>query len=161
MEKWVLGVVKVSHLPTIRPPFALTPLHSFNFSPLPLKKSRTTKRTTFTTYAAEKQNNDDGKDKANGSSNMKNDKASNGNGEKNNGKDGKGNGRLRLNLRWVDLFLDPDPDNIVAVGLTGLLTWASVSVLWQLFVISLAILLAALKYSLVAALLILILIALL
>ncbi|GER31357.1 small nuclear RNA activating complex (SNAPc), partial [Striga asiatica] len=36
------------------------------------------------------------------------------------------NGRPRLNLRWVNLVLDPDPDNIVAVGLTGLLTWASV-----------------------------------
>ncbi|KAK4736308.1 hypothetical protein R3W88_000005 [Solanum pinnatisectum] len=34
----------------------------------------------------------------------------------------------------MDLLLDPDPDNIVAVGLTGLLTWASVSILWQLFV---------------------------
>ncbi|KAG9149590.1 hypothetical protein Leryth_021527 [Lithospermum erythrorhizon] len=65
---------------------------NFNFSPLPLKKSRTTKRTTFTTYAAEKQNNDDGKDKANGSSNMKNDKASNGNGRENNGKDSEADG---------------------------------------------------------------------
>lgn len=71
------------------------------------------------------------------------------------------NGRPRLNLRWADLVLDPDPDNIVAVGLTGLLTWASVQVLWQLFVISAAIVLAALKYSIVAALLIFILITLL
>ncbi|KAI3470571.1 hypothetical protein Pfo_027234 [Paulownia fortunei] len=79
-----------------------------------------------------------------------------------NGDDGKvKNGRPRLNLRWVDLVLDPDPDNIVAVGLTGLLTWASVQVLWQLFVISAAILLAALKYTIVAALLIVILITLL
>ncbi|GER25238.1 netrin receptor DCC [Striga asiatica] len=45
----------------------------------------------------------------------------------NGGEDGKAeNGRPRLNLRWVNLVLDPDPDNIVAVGLTGLLTWASV-----------------------------------
>lgn len=58
-------------------------------------------------------------------------------------------------------MLDPNPDNIVAVGLTGLLTWASVQVLWQLFVISAAIVLAALKYSIVAALLIFILITLL
>ncbi|KAL2555613.1 hypothetical protein Fot_00352 [Forsythia ovata] len=71
------------------------------------------------------------------------------------------NGRPKLNLRWVDLLLDPNPDNIVAVGLTGLLTWASVQVLWQLFIISIAILLAALKYTLVAALLIVILITLL
>ncbi|KAM6559684.1 hypothetical protein CsatA_028923 [Cannabis sativa] len=64
-------------------------------------------------------------------------------------------------LRWGDLVLSPDPDNILAVGLTGLLTWASVQVLWQLLFISLAILLAAVKYSLIAALLIFILITLL
>lgn len=95
--------------------------------------------------------------------------AQNGNGDKNKElpKDNGGeaekakNGRPRLNLRWADLVLDPNPDNIVAVGLTGLLTWASVQVLWQLFVISAAIVLAALKYSIVAALLIFILITLL
>ncbi|XP_057789391.1 uncharacterized protein LOC131006233 [Salvia miltiorrhiza] len=69
--------------------------------------------------------------------------------------------RPRLNLKWADLLLDRDPDNIVAVGLTGLLTWASVQVLWQLFVISAAIVLAALKYTIVAALLVFILITLL
>lgn len=71
------------------------------------------------------------------------------------------NERPRLNLRWADLLLDRDPDNIVAVGLTGLLTWASVQVLWQLFVISAAIVLAALKYTIVAALLVFVLITLL
>ncbi|KAH6803033.1 hypothetical protein C2S51_034479 [Perilla frutescens var. frutescens] len=71
------------------------------------------------------------------------------------------NGGPRLNLKWAELVLDPDPDNLVAVGLTGLLTWASVQVLWQLFVISAAIVLAALKYSIVAALLVFILITLL
>ncbi|KAL9419227.1 hypothetical protein AB3S75_037058 [Citrus x aurantiifolia] len=65
-----------------------------------------------------------------------------------------------FNLKWGDI-LNPDPDNIFAVGLTGLLTWASVQVLWQLLTISLAILVAALKYSFIAALLILILITLL
>lgn len=74
---------------------------------------------------------------------------------------GKGNQRPRFNFRWIDLVLDPAPDNIVAVGLAGLLTWASVQVLWQLFFISLAILVAALKYSFIAALLIFILITLL
>ncbi|OIW01498.1 hypothetical protein TanjilG_19424 [Lupinus angustifolius] len=58
-------------------------------------------------------------------------------------------------------ILDPDPENILALGLTGLLTWASVQVLWQLLFISLAILLSALKYSFIAALLLFILIALL
>lgn len=72
-----------------------------------------------------------------------------------------GNGRPRLNLKWIDLLIDPDPENVVAVGLTGVLAWASVQVLWQLFVISVAIILAALKYSFIAALLIFILITLL
>ncbi|XXG64705.1 hypothetical protein AAC387_Pa05g2587 [Persea americana] len=63
-------------------------------------------------------------------------------------------------LRWRDL-LDPDPENIFSIGLTGLLTWASVQVLWQLFFISLAILVAAIKYSFIAALLLFILITLL
>ncbi|GAB2297186.1 hypothetical protein Dimus_031299 [Dionaea muscipula] len=66
-----------------------------------------------------------------------------------------------LNLRWAELLLDPDPDNVLAVGLTGLLTWASVQVLWQLLIVSLAILVAALKYSLIAALLLFILVTLL
>lgn len=64
-------------------------------------------------------------------------------------------------IRWRELLLDPDPDNVLAVGLTGVLAWASVQVLWQLFFISLAILLAALKYSFIAALLLFILITLL
>ena len=68
--------------------------------------------------------------------------------------------RPLFGLKWSSL-LEPDPDNILALGLTGLLTWASVQVLWQLLFISLAILVAALKYSFIAALLIFILIALL
>ncbi|XP_074582053.1 uncharacterized protein LOC141838466 [Curcuma longa] len=51
---------------------------------------------------------------------------------------------VAFNLRWRDL-LSPDPDNALAVALTGLLTWASVQVVFQLFFISVAILLAALK----------------
>ena len=38
--------------------------------------------------------------------------------------------------------MDPDPDNVLALGLTGILTWASVQVLWQLLFISLAIFVA-------------------
>ncbi|CAK7327606.1 unnamed protein product [Dovyalis caffra] len=30
------------------------------------------------------------------------------------------------NVKWGDLILNPDPENILAVGLTGLLAWASV-----------------------------------
>nr|XP_004497716.1 uncharacterized protein LOC101500222 [Cicer arietinum] len=66
-----------------------------------------------------------------------------------------------LNFNWSKRLLEPDPDNVLALGLTGLLTWASVQVLWQLLFISFAILFAALKYSFIAALLIFILIALL
>ncbi|KAK7393019.1 hypothetical protein VNO78_21469 [Psophocarpus tetragonolobus] len=65
-----------------------------------------------------------------------------------------------LGFNWRTL-LDPDPDNVLALGLTGLLTWASVQVLWQLLFISVAILVAALKYSFIAVLLVFILIALL
>ncbi|KAL5717130.1 hypothetical protein ACHQM5_010198 [Ranunculus cassubicifolius] len=77
-----------------------------------------------------------------------------------NGEDLKKDQRPILSFSWRDL-LNPDPENILAVGLTGLLTWASVQVLWQLFVISLAIVLSALKYSFIAALLLIILITLL
>ncbi|XP_052199949.1 uncharacterized protein LOC127806604 [Diospyros lotus] len=84
---------------------------------------------------------------------------------KKNGGDGeedpRRNGQPRFNLRWVDLVVDRDPDNILAVGLTGILTWASVQVLWQLLLISVAIVVAALKYSFIAALLIFILVTLL
>ncbi|KAG1369655.1 hypothetical protein COCNU_15G000210 [Cocos nucifera] len=76
------------------------------------------------------------------------------------GGDPKRDGRPAFNLRWRNL-LYPDPENMVAIGLTGLLTWASVQVLWQLFFISIAIFLAALKYSFIAALLLFILITLL
>ncbi|KAF5470075.1 hypothetical protein F2P56_010619 [Juglans regia] len=68
--------------------------------------------------------------------------------------------RRIFDISWGDL-LNPDPDNLLALALTGLLAWASVQVLWQLFFISLAILLAALKYSFIAALLLFILITLL
>ncbi|KAL4575279.1 hypothetical protein LXL04_022121 [Taraxacum kok-saghyz] len=72
-----------------------------------------------------------------------------------------GDEKPKFNLKWSELLFDPDPDNVVAVGLTGVLAWASVQVLWQLFVISFAILIAAVKYSFIAALLIFILITLL
>ncbi|RDX91731.1 hypothetical protein CR513_26238, partial [Mucuna pruriens] len=70
-----------------------------------------------------------------------------------NGSDWSQQRRPILGFNWRTL-LDPDPDNILALGLTGLLTWASVQVLWQLLFISLAILVAALKYSFLAAFLV-------
>ncbi|XP_020111014.1 uncharacterized protein LOC109726003 isoform X1 [Ananas comosus] len=37
----------------------------------------------------------------------------------------------QFELRWRDL-LNPDPENIVAVGLAGLLTWASVQIIAEM-----------------------------
>ncbi|CAN8328519.1 unnamed protein product [Cochlearia groenlandica] len=65
-----------------------------------------------------------------------------------------------FNFSLGDL-LKPEQDNFAAVGLAGVLTWASLQVLSQLFLISFAILVAALKYSFIAALLIFILVTLL
>lgn len=145
--------------PSYSPPIPQNPSipkTHFPFSPIHTPKSRIfPKRKHFPVFAAENGSNDT-ENQENG---LKNNGFSNGNGNNDNGDDG--GGKPRLNLRWMNLLLDPDPDNIVAVGLTGLLTWASVSILWQLFVIALAILLAALKYSFIAALLIFILITLL
>ncbi|XP_031094135.1 uncharacterized protein LOC115998653 [Ipomoea triloba] len=136
------------------------PSHGFKSRRLSLLKSPSPKlsprRNLFAVCAAENGDGDVTSADNNGKGKRENGLNSNGSGG------GKGNnGRPKLNLRWVDLLLDPDPENIVAVGLTGLLTWASVQILLQLFVISLAILIAALKYSFIAALLIFILITLL
>ncbi|GMN67220.1 hypothetical protein TIFTF001_036278 [Ficus carica] len=126
--------------------------------------------TRFLTLAS----NDDNKNNNNSNNNNNNELRKDPNGMEENGKKSGGlgpeesdasekeNGRSIFNsIRWGELFLNPDPDNILAVGLTGLLTWASVQVLLQLLFISVAILVAAVKYSLIAALLIFILITLL
>ncbi|KAM1778776.1 hypothetical protein FF1_040095 [Malus domestica] len=62
---------------------------------------------------------------------------------------GKNQRPLFGNIRCGDLLLDPDPNNVLAVGLTGLLTSASVQVLS----ITLSMLVAAGKYSFIAAVL--------
>nr|XP_016464126.1 PREDICTED: uncharacterized protein LOC107787116 [Nicotiana tabacum] len=98
--------------------FSIYPLHSlkFPFSPLKSRPSKIyLKRTTILVCAAENGNNN-----TVSSDKEVKEKSESGGSNNSNG------GRPRLNLRWVDLILDPDPDNIVAVGLTGLLTWASV-----------------------------------
>ncbi|KAL8247529.1 hypothetical protein R6Q59_008745 [Mikania micrantha] len=70
--------------------------------------------------------------------------------------DGNGPGRSeeapRVNLRWGELVLDPDRNNVVAVGLTGALAWAGVWMMWQLFIVTMAILIAAIKYTFVGVL---------
>eukprot|EP00252_Welwitschia_mirabilis_P017982 TRINITY_DN40118_c0_g1_i1.p1 TRINITY_DN40118_c0_g1~~TRINITY_DN40118_c0_g1_i1.p1 ORF type:complete len:205 (-),score=14.87 TRINITY_DN40118_c0_g1_i1:90-626(-) len=62
---------------------------------------------------------------------------------------------------WRDLLDPQDPDNMLAIALTGILSWATFQILWQLFFVSIAIVVAAVKYSLIAAILLLILITLL
>ncbi|MCD7457126.1 hypothetical protein HAX54_034259 [Datura stramonium] len=145
---------QIPQTPSItKPLLPFSPVHSLKSQPSKICP----KRKHFLVFAAENGSNDTvSSDKEKTDNGLKNNGSGSGNGS-----DGNGGGRPRLNLRWLDLLLDPDPDNIVAVGLTGLLTWASASILWQLFVIALAILLAALKYSFIAALLIFILITLL
>ncbi|WMV53530.1 hypothetical protein MTR67_046915 [Solanum verrucosum] len=105
-------------LPILQNP-SITKTH-FPFSPIHTPKSKICpRRKHFLIFAAE----NGGNNTENQENGLKNNGSSNGNGS-NNG-NGDGGGKPRLNLRWMDLLLDPDPDNIVAVGLTGLLTWAS------------------------------------
>lgn len=169
----MLGTIGVSHHHHHHHPFPLRrqsnsksptfiPLGNLNSrSLLPLKwrsqrnPSTSSRKLLFLVYAAAEENgNGEAKERQNNSNRDGEEEED----EKKKGWDGR---RPRFNLRWVDLVLDPDPNNVVAVGLTGLLTWASVQVLWQLLLISLAIVVAAIKYSFIAALLIFILITLL
>ncbi|XP_059434586.1 uncharacterized protein LOC132167592 [Corylus avellana] len=164
----MLGLTPLSHPPLPLPirstprPFSASPHNNLSF-PSFFSKTQSQiprKPTRFLVLFAE--NNDglsqDSKDREDKIEEEEEKEAgSNGGG----GDDGLGNDRKPIfSIRWGDL-LDPDPDNLLAIALTGVLAWASVQVLWQLFFISLAILLAALKYSFIAALLIFILITLL
>ncbi|KAL0007902.1 hypothetical protein SO802_009404 [Lithocarpus litseifolius] len=165
----MLGLTCFSHPPNpfpIRSAPLVSPHNNLSYpSLLPKSQPQIRRKPTrfLVVFAENNNNNNNGLSKDPKESNEEQeDEEKEGIGSKSNGGDddlGK-NGRPILNIRWGDL-LDPDPDNLLALALTGLLTWASVQVLWQLFFISLAILLAALKYSFVAALLLFILITLL
>ncbi|KAL7614220.1 hypothetical protein Lser_V15G08215 [Lactuca serriola] len=86
----------------------------------------------------------------------------NGDGKEDLRKEGGGGDEVpRVNLRWSELLLDPDPDNVVAVGLTGALAWAGVQVLRQLFVATMATLMAGVKYTFMGVFLIFIVVTLL
>lgn len=157
----MLGLTTLLNTPIVIPPISRPPsilLHN-NFtsrsllSKTQIQSLKTPKR--FVIHATENEN-------GNGLSMDPNESPGGGGGGDGGGggNDMKRDRRPILNLSWGDL-LDPDPENILAVGLTGLLTWASVQVLGQLFFIGLAILVAALKYSFIAALLLFILITLL
>ena len=163
--KDMLGLTPLSHPPLPLPirstprHFSASPHNNLSFTSF-LSKTQSqipTKPTRFLVPFAE---NNDGlsQDSKDGEDKIEEEEAgSNGGG----GVDDLGNDRKPIfSIKWGDL-LEPDPDNLLAIALTGVLAWASVQVLWQLFFISLAILLAALKYSFIAALLIFILITLL
>ncbi|KAK3015963.1 hypothetical protein RJ639_006298 [Escallonia herrerae] len=160
---WGSGTISLSQIPisfpqsshSVSKPLRFQPILTLNFHPS-FPKAETQRNPRKFMVCAE--------ENGNGLNTDPKERGENGDEKKNEGGDEdirKGEGRPRFSLNWMDLLLDPDPDNIVAVGLTGLLTWASVQVLWQLLLISLAIVVAALKYSFVAALLIFILITLL
>lgn len=55
-------------------------------------------------------------------------------------------------IKWGGI-LDPTPDNLLALLLTGLLGLAALQIFWQLFLVAITITLAALKYSVIAAIL--------
>ncbi|XP_050282025.1 uncharacterized protein LOC126722912 [Quercus robur] len=169
----MLGITCFSHPPNpfpIRSAPLVSPHNNLSYpSLLPKSQPQIPRKSTrlLVVFAENNNNNNNNNGLSKDPKESNEEEEKEGIGSKSNGGGGGGgdddlgkNGRPIFNIRWGDL-LDPDPDNILALALTGLLTWASVQVLWQLFFISLAILLAALKYSFVAALLLFILITLL
>ena len=160
----MLGLTCFSHPPNpfpIRSAPLVSPHNNLSYpSLLPKSQPQIPRKPTRFLVVFAENNNNNGLSKDPKESNEEEEKEGIGSKSNGGGDDLGKNGRPILNIRWGDL-LDPDPDNLLALALTGLLTWASVQVLWQLFFISLAILLAALKYSFVAALLLFILITLL
>ncbi|CAK9316984.1 unnamed protein product [Citrullus colocynthis] len=77
-------------------------------------------RRRFTAFANNKNNELDGNIKE------REGERNGANGSSNGGDDlGKERGPV-FNIKWAELLIDPDPDNILAVALTGLLAWASV-----------------------------------
>ncbi|KAG6601207.1 hypothetical protein SDJN03_06440, partial [Cucurbita argyrosperma subsp. sororia] len=111
-------------LPSSSSPFSLSTRSSFSFPlfkfPLHYSESQIPgKRKRFTALAS---NNDNGL-----GGNIKERE-----GERNGAKGSNGDDDLRkergpvFNIKWAELLIDPDPDNILAVALTGLLAWASV-----------------------------------
>ncbi|KAH7287116.1 hypothetical protein KP509_32G038800 [Ceratopteris richardii] len=58
----------------------------------------------------------------------------------------------KMDINWGDI-LNPTPENLLALLLTGLLGLAIVQIFWQLLLVAVTITLAALKYSVIAAIL--------
>lgn len=63
-------------------------------------------------------------------------------------------------IQWREI-MDPTPENLLALVLTGLLGLAILQIFWQLLLVAITITLAALKYSVIAAILLALLIVLL
>ncbi|KAI5071969.1 hypothetical protein GOP47_0014220 [Adiantum capillus-veneris] len=57
-----------------------------------------------------------------------------------------------MEIKWGDI-VNPTPENLLALLLTGLLGLAILQIFWQLFLVAVTITLAALKYSVIAAIL--------
>ncbi|EEF29601.1 uncharacterized protein LOC8279085 [Ricinus communis] len=148
--------------PLIRSPISSISRPIFHFTSFPLKTQLKFSKTQsgFILFAQNNSNNNQIQEPSNQEQQQNNGSPKN-SGDADNDDDLRGSRNSLFNIKLGDLLLDPDPDNILAVGLTGLLAWASAQVLWQLFVVSFAILVAALKYSFIAALLVFILITLL
>eukprot|EP00250_Pteridium_aquilinum_P034188 c7210_g1_i1 orf=158-721(+) len=65
-----------------------------------------------------------------------------------------------MDIEWSDI-VDPTPENLLALLLTGLLGLAILQIFWQLLLVAITITLAALKYSVIAVILLALLIVLL
>lgn len=58
----------------------------------------------------------------------------------------------KIDIQWRDI-LDPTPENLLALFLTGLLGFAVLRIFWQLLLVAVTIVIAAFKYSVIAAIL--------
>ncbi|MCO5558956.1 hypothetical protein L7F22_012547 [Adiantum nelumboides] len=58
----------------------------------------------------------------------------------------------QMEIKWGDI-VNPTPENLLALLLTGLLGLAILQIFWQLLLVAVTITLAALKYSVIAAIL--------
>ncbi|XP_048442446.1 uncharacterized protein LOC125478344 [Pyrus x bretschneideri] len=156
-EKTCLGLTALTHppipkLPSIPLPSLQTHLNFSYNSPLKTEIPKIPKR--FVVFA----NNDNGLEQDSNSKEKVEEKGK----DEGIGSDGSGSvddlGKnqqpLFGNIRWGDLLPDPDPNNVLAVGFTGLLTWVSVQVLS----IASAMLVVVCKYSFIAVVLLFILI---
>lgn len=58
-----------------------------------------------------------------------------------------------LQFQWKEL-LEPSVENVLALALTAVLAFAGVQIIWQMVVVATAITLSALKYTVLAAIIV-------